>query len=153
MNTQSHKKSHQCPRRKTLCKLRMKTPTPNTQSPTPLAALTYEPLGIVPATMHRQRERRLANGKRVECPTCGSMKAPGAVVTERGPEWSIQYECMVGLRSTYCDGCAHVIRWLEVFAFGRPTGEVLSGPGFSSGDTYIRSYLSAHPQAQEVEQC
>lgn len=114
--------------------------------------LTYEPIGVVPATDHAQRTAPLKSAARVECPTCGILRPPGAVVTESGPHWSVRYECLVVLRSTYCDGCRHVMKWLEVCAFGKPTGEVLSGPGLMSGDGYIARYLSAHPQAQEVEQ-
>jgi hypothetical protein len=113
---------------------------------------TYEPLGVVPATMHRQRERRLANGRRVQCPTCGSVKAPGAVVAHGKPTWSTKYECLAGVRSIYCDGCDHVVKWLEEYLGDTPIGVVLEGPGYSSGTDYIRRYLTAHPQAQEVEQ-
>ncbi len=120
---------------------------------TPPKELTYEPLGVVPATDHAQRCKPLANGRRVECPYCGSVKAPGAVVTEEGPTWSMKYECLVGVRSTYCDPCHKRIVWLEVFFNGKPTGEVLQGPFSTSGDHHLRHYLTAHPQAQEVEQC
>ncbi|MEO0476767.1 MAG: hypothetical protein AAF085_12495 [Planctomycetota bacterium] len=114
--------------------------------------LTYEPVEHVPATMHQQRNKSLKSGNRVECPVCGAVFAPGAVVTTRDPEWDIDLGCMVGQRGIYCAGCHHVMQWREVFFNGKPTGEVIGGPGFSSGDDYIRRFLSAHPEAQEVEQ-
>ncbi len=118
----------------------------------PPRELTYEPPGVVPATMHQQRRQALRSGRRVECPRCGSLKAPGAVVTTKQPDWDFDLGCMVGIRAAYCDPCFHVIQWREVFFNGKPTGEVVSGPGLSSGDDYIRHFLSAYPQAQEVEQ-
>lgn len=59
-------------------------------------ALTYEPLKTVPATMHQQRNNPLRSGKRVECPCCGKLIAPGAVVTTRKPAWFIELGCMIG---------------------------------------------------------
>lgn len=120
-----------------------------------IAALTYEPIDTVPAPHHVQRLHRPRSSDRAECPGCGALKAPGQIVAHepaRG-EWNDDYDCRVVHRSIYCAGCEHVVHWIERCALaGQPTGEVLSGPGTYSGSRYLRDYLTAHPEAAEVEQ-
>lgn len=116
----------------------------------PPKELSYEPLGTVPATMHQQRCKPIKSGKKVECPFCGSLKGPGSIVTEQGPKWDITRECLVGVRSTYCDHCDKRLVWFEQFIGKKPTGEVLDGPYSASGN--LDKYLAAYPQVQGVEQ-
>jgi hypothetical protein len=119
------------------------------------AALTYEPIDTVPAPHHVQRTQRVRSSDRAECPGCGVLKAPGQIVT-LGPAqgvWDDRYDCRVVHRAIYCAGCEHVVRWIERCTLtGKPTGEVLAGPGFLSNPRYLRDFLTAHPEAAEVEQ-
>lgn len=120
-----------------------------------IRGLTYEPIDTIHAGGHVQRTKPPRSAGRCECPGCGALKAPGAIVTHEPTvgEWSDRYGCRLVHRSIYCAGCEHVVHWLERSTLkGTPTGERMSSPGIYSGIRYLRDYLLAHPEAMEVEQ-
>lgn len=121
--------------------------------------LTYEPIDTVHAGGHAQHTKAPRSADRCECPGCGVLRSPGAIVTHAQPnqtnpaEWSAKFGCWTLHRSFYCAGCEHVVHWTErATPDGHACGEVLIGPGQLSGAAYIRAYLTTFPQALEVDQ-
>lgn len=127
------------------------TPAHHQGLPSP-GELVYEPIGVVPASDHHQRRKPIRSSRRVECPYCGSLKAPGAVALESAPRWSVDLACLIGTRSIYCDPCHKRIVWDEVFIGKTPTGQVVAGPFSTSGDEHLAKFLTRHPELAEVEQ-
>jgi len=117
--------------------------------------LAYTPTDTVAAPHHQQRKNKTRSGIRCICPKCETLKSAGQIVTHApiDGEFDDQFGMRVIHRTIYCAGCHHLVDWVERCTLdGRPTGEWLTEPKFRRSNRAIRDFLTAHPEAMEVEQ-